>query len=199
MPRSVISLLALILFSYPLLARSPSCRLDLGKCAWYKSCLESKVKCGPEGYPLGFAKYYCDKFGKKDFVSPATDKWLDNVRLCLQRSLKHVLWGESVNCPQVADLGFGSHSDCYIAESDHSPADAPSICFLPIKDLTTIIRTIEGKAWRHPSIQGQFATVARRCVWKIGRNKDLDQDTEDNNRLEFWLSILNRSNEASSH
>jgi len=33
-----------------------------GQCSFYEDCLEARYHCGPDGYPLGYGKKYCNKF-----------------------------------------------------------------------------------------------------------------------------------------
>lgn len=197
MPKTIahrMLILSLLLLTSSLAARPSACRLDLGVCQWYDSCLETQVQCGSEGYPIGFGKHYCDRFGAQQFATSDGQLWLEDVRTCLQRALLP-LANEQEDCDEVERVGFGSHPDCYLGESPHANPGAPSICFLAIKDLRTIVRTLEGKAWRNPQIQRQMASVASKCAARLGSrlitsilNPGGESASWDEHH-QFWLEI----------
>src|SRR5437660_11912620 len=62
-------------------------------CSFYSDCLESRLNCGPSGYPIGYGLNYCNKFSAaRSKMSAAGQTWVTNTMLCLQRDL--VIYGD---------------------------------------------------------------------------------------------------------
>ncbi len=110
------SLVKICLFSLILIDQAKAagrCVPSKNSCHFYK-CLESKLQCGSDNYISGFGLKYCNAYlNKESTFSPKGQKWLKDVRLCLQKSL--VDTSGSLTCHNVADLSAESHFQCYLS------------------------------------------------------------------------------------
>lgn len=84
------------------------------ECEYYR-CREALQPCGSDGYLLGYAGKYCDRFARvtEPRVSPAANAWLKRVRRCL------VEWVEAnvpydATCEDLGRQGTDSHTVCYV-------------------------------------------------------------------------------------
>jgi len=90
-------------------------------CNFYATCLEPIYHCGPDGYPLGYGQYFCQKF--KNETSRFTThggQWLSKTMLCLQRVLipeatsPITASGGVRTCEQLKDAALSKHAKCYV-------------------------------------------------------------------------------------
>jgi Stanniocalcin family len=104
-------------------------------CTFYPSCLESRLHCGPSGYPLGYGLHYCELFtNARSQMSPEGQAWVTDTMLCLQRALVPYGTGrESTTCSDVKEYAFGTHPSCYIESG---------VCTLPPSDWAIIVDTV---------------------------------------------------------
>lgn len=104
-------------------------------CSFYSDCLESRLQCGPSGYPIGYGLNYCSKFSAaRSQMSTAGQAWVTNTMLCLQRDL--VIYGDgsqTTTCSALEDYAFGTHPDCYVNSG---------LCTLPPTDWWIIVNTV---------------------------------------------------------
>lgn len=106
------------------------------ECTFYPQCLEPKVQCGSEGYPIAYGLNYCTLF--TDVASEMSDEgqeWITNTMLCLQNAL--VPYGtdgtESTTCDDLRSYAFGTHPDCYVGGG---------FCTLPPSDWAVVVETV---------------------------------------------------------
>ena len=64
-------------------------------CEYYEKCLDRRLKCNTNtGYPLGFAKYYCERYEnaikdlEKTGINSNITTWVDDVKICLKNSTR---------------------------------------------------------------------------------------------------------------
>lgn len=108
--------------------------INKNSCEYYEKCLDRRLKCNTNtGYPLGFAKYYCESYEnaikdlEKTGINSNITKWVDNVKICLKNSTRSFFtkynfqgtYGyETVyndeTCNQLKTTAFDSHPECYI-------------------------------------------------------------------------------------
>jgi hypothetical protein len=155
----------------PIYPTSDSCQAPVERtCAFYSACLEVQQPCGADGYALGYGEKYCSRFDVDDTFSPQGIAWRDAVLHCLQLALVPELpKADAMTCDDLTDFAFDSHPRCY--------TEGPSICFLPVSDVTNILGTIDGKDLLSLRSAKQMATVAATCVEQIaGALLDFDDD-----------------------
>ncbi|KAF2197222.1 hypothetical protein GQ43DRAFT_425006 [Delitschia confertaspora ATCC 74209] len=117
----------------------PSCTNPAeNTCAFYSDCLEKKMKCGDEGYPIGYGMKYCKKFTKaRPQLSAKGKAWITKTMLCLQRNLIPFATGQQGGtCARLKDFAFGTHPGCYVSSG---------VCTLPPSDWEVIISTVSIK------------------------------------------------------
>jgi hypothetical protein len=79
-------------------------------CDFYTKCLETKYKCGPTGYPVGYGFKYCSKFVKNINDYPAKgQEWIKKTLVCLKKALVP----ELNSCQNLYNVAFNSHPKCY--------------------------------------------------------------------------------------
>ncbi|RPA76036.1 hypothetical protein BJ508DRAFT_417762 [Ascobolus immersus RN42] len=108
------------------------CDAPTGSCAFYKTCLEDKYKCGEKGYPLNYGYKYCKKFADaKSKFSTKGQTWVTNTMKCLQKKLVSHTSGST--CTKLEKAAFASHSTCYLSNG---------VCDLSLGDLWDIFWTV---------------------------------------------------------
>jgi hypothetical protein len=87
-----------------------------GNCSFYSDCMEKRVPCGPTGYTLGYADKYCIKFGTQiDCFNTQGQKWINNVRICLETALINSnVYKNKGTCQDILNYGFSTHPHCYL-------------------------------------------------------------------------------------
>jgi len=84
--------------------------------------------------------------------------WRDATMACLQRQLvPFVTAAHTTNCSDVTDSAFASHAACY-TQPGHS------ICALPVADIWTIMRTLDGSDALSLRSATQIRTVLSTCL-----------------------------------
>lgn len=136
----------------------PSCQPPLPQsCAFYTSCAEDSLHCGPEGYPLRYGDKICNEFLDRlsHFSAPTGQNWVLKVLTCLQEALVQPLNEQcDMSCQQLFDTAFKSHPACY--------ADS-GVCFLPVQDLVQIVITVGSDLVFGPALE-QALSLGGRCV-----------------------------------
>ncbi len=165
-------------------------------CAFYSACLEADQPCGADGYALGYGEKYCSRFDVDETFSPQGIVWRDAVLHCLQLALVPELpKADTMTCDALTTFAFDSHPRCYTG--------GPSICFLPVTDITNVLGTIDGKDLLSLRSAKQMVTVAADCVDQIaGALFDFDdasvrarlpEEVRDRaalgERLKLWQSL----------
>jgi hypothetical protein len=115
-----------------------------GQCSFYEDCLETRYHCGPDDYPLGYGKKYCDKFNAaKGRLSNQGQTWMLDTMECLQLTLvPDAIGSQEVEehggsaCDVLRRKAFDSHARCYIESG---------VCALGLKDWTKIVEIIDLK------------------------------------------------------
>ena len=92
-----------------------SADLDLD-CSFYPDCLEGAVKCGADGYALGYGGKYCNRFKDNiSYFSADGQRWIHGTLKCLKNHLVKVASGSGPkDCKGIMDLAFDSHVPCYV-------------------------------------------------------------------------------------
>lgn len=89
-------------------------RIDNLDCDWYKECLEERMQCGSEGYPLRYGNKYCNRFvDNLNEFSPKGQEWVKGTLSCLKRDLKDYLHRNKYYCSDLERDAFKSHPECY--------------------------------------------------------------------------------------
>lgn len=126
-------------------------------CSFYRACLEKTHPCGDAGYALAYGERLCNAFiEKKDGFSSDGQRWLHEVRSCLQKSLVPILHEKNATCEAVLDEAYATHPGCYTAENN-------SICALPTSDVLELA-SILGDDLFSERARAQIAEVAHTCV-----------------------------------
>lgn len=126
-------------------------------CAFYRACLEAAHPCGAAGYALGFGEPLCYLFiDHRDDFTPAGQRWLRDVRTCLQRSLAALAARPTASCDALADDAYASHTSCYTAPES-------SFCALPPADVLRLANLL-GPYLRDPRAAAQTRAVASICA-----------------------------------
>lgn len=105
-----------ILFFIPLLVSAAEvCQTSDSSCEYYE-CIESKVHCGEEGYPLRFGKKNCQKYLDQQSQSyEHVQVWYPKIRKCLQDAVDKMLQSPTgpSTCSELESAAFESHIGCY--------------------------------------------------------------------------------------
>jgi len=89
-------------------------RIENLDCDWYKECLEERMQCGPEGYPIRYGNKYCNRFvDNLNEFSPKGQEWVKGTLSCLKISLKDYLNKDRYWCSNLERDAFKSHPECY--------------------------------------------------------------------------------------
>ncbi len=85
-----------------------------GACEYYR-CREVLQPCGADGYLLGYAGKYCDRYASvtEPRTSAAAAAWLKKVRHCLVERFEETVPLDA-SCEAVWELGTASHLSCYL-------------------------------------------------------------------------------------
>ncbi|KIJ06358.1 hypothetical protein PAXINDRAFT_103402 [Paxillus involutus ATCC 200175] len=114
----------------------PACaNPPMDQCSFYATCLESRYHCGPDGYPLGYGRKYCQKFaGERSKLDPQGQKWMIDTMHCLQLVLvPDAIDANSTTCDALKDQAFASHAGCYVSNG---------FCTLGVHDWAAIIEIV---------------------------------------------------------
>jgi hypothetical protein len=105
-----------------------------GGCQFY-ACREAGQACGADGYYLGFAEKYCERFllTLRPRVSAAGQQFLDAARDCLMRFVDEQLPAKTA-CEEVKREALASHVACY---RDNG------FCTLPLHDRWLLVNTVD--------------------------------------------------------
>ncbi|HSO37759.1 MAG TPA: hypothetical protein VLT33_34770 [Labilithrix sp.] len=129
-------------------------------CSFYRACLEVSHPCGEDGYALAYGERLCQAFiDHRDAFSPRGQRWLRDVRTCLQRELVPLLHAPPMSCEKVVDDAYATHAGCYTAIDD-------SICALPARDVIELA-TILGADLFSARALSQIRDVAATCVDRL--------------------------------
>lgn len=111
------------------------CNSYLGTTDFYL-CRERQNACGNEGYYIGYADKYINRFVQetRPLMTAAGQDWIDCTLLCLQEHVNQNI-PEDAPCDQVLESAISSHPSCYLS---------CGICSLPPGDMDHIQNTIDG-------------------------------------------------------
>ena len=127
---------------------SQTCESLVDDCEYY-TCIEKDRACGKRGYPIGFGRKYCNKFGKNEAnFSSDGKKWIESVKSCLIENISYVEQG--VTCDMFKKEAIAHHVPCYL--------DA-GYCDLSKKDKREVIKTIKASMWRVDIILAGFKVI----------------------------------------
>jgi len=115
-----------------------------GQCSFYEDCLETRYHCGPDDYPLGYGKKYCNKFNAaKGRFSNQGQTWMLDTMECLQLALvpdavgpQEVEEHGGSPCDVLRRKAFDSHARCYIESG---------VCALGLEDWMQIVEIVDLK------------------------------------------------------
>ena len=126
-------------------------------CAFYRACLDAAHPCGDAGYALGFGERLCYVFiERREEFTPEGQRWLRDVRTCLQASLATLAAAPTMTCDTLADAAYASHTRCYTVADN-------SFCTLPSADVLRLA-TLLGPYFRDPRVAAQTRAVAEICA-----------------------------------
>lgn len=115
-------------------------------CDFYGSCLEAKVHCGPEGYPIGYGQKYCQKFqAERSTLSPKGQQWMLDTLHCLQLALVEdataAIDEDEETCSALSKKAFGTHAKCYLASGLCKLGPADWFAIVDIVELQTLFES----------------------------------------------------------
>lgn len=142
----------------------------IGKCDFYRQCVEQHFPCGEQSYALAFGQRYCEKFDslystprRPHSQSRYLAGFVIKTRSMLQRQLiSYINTNEGIgSCQQLEDFAFSSHSEAYVQPPF-------GICHLfDIAALRTIIATIDDEDLLRPQLWRSSFRVASHCAKTI--------------------------------
>ncbi len=156
------------------------------KCSFYTcAALEAKEILGCEynqnNYFHDFGHKYCLRFTDKTYpsLSSTGKKWMNQVLLCLQDSLKKgcAQDGRCRSCDSLRSWAYASHTPCYAGLdplSGKKLSKRLSICEISFLDQLKILGTIEKKEYSKPEISQQFNQIVSLCaeiMWNNTKTK----------------------------
>jgi len=153
-------------------------------CAFYRSCVETSLRCGPDGYAIGYGEKYCKAFSLIDEgLSPKAIKWRDSTRTCLQQRLaKSIDAADDVTCSTVRSMAFNKHSECYTQDPD-------SICYLTGSDGFTILTTVDTAEILTIESAKQIEQTASICIDKLSQHPGRSSDETIKSTFNYWQKI----------
>jgi len=92
------------------LAMAQDCVPTQDSCGFYL-CLEDKMQCGYNGYPLRLGYRFCREIEKMKVKSVKLNLWLNTTRYCLQEKLMNKT---DLQCNQLAYSSVKDHVSCYL-------------------------------------------------------------------------------------
>ena len=118
--------------------------------------LNQGLGCGAEGYPLGFAAKYAERYmwEVRPAVGPEAQAFLDANLICLQTTFLADTTVE-MSCGDVATAGFAAHPGCYLASD---------ICSVPLEDQIAIMLAVDSEDMGHPGQAEAVAEIAAMCL-----------------------------------
>lgn len=124
--------------------------------ATFYRCAEQTLRCGPDGYLIGYGARYAERFYRRTrpWMSPAGQRWLDTTLVCLQATLRERI-DASTSCDDVRTRAFDSHPECYVEAG---------FCALPLSDWFAVAVSIDGRDWLSADAQRQVTATARACL-----------------------------------
>ncbi len=149
-------IVSLILLSLANILTAKDCEPIKNDCGLYQ-CLESKIPCGPNGYAIGYGKFYCDQFtvNRSKFTSKGQN-WLTSTMYCLQKALKQIANDTKKKaCSAIKTFAFDSHPSCYTQPGS-------SICDLSTGDWYEVVRITRNNLLDSESLS-QMYEVAKTC------------------------------------
>ena len=100
------------------------CKTPTGEnCRWYRECLAKVHPCDREEdakyqYAINYGEKFCQLYENSyRLFSELGQKWIDNVRRCLQLELVPYIrsFAQSASCKSIKEAAFKSHDCCYLA------------------------------------------------------------------------------------
>lgn len=143
------------------------CSALVGSCDYY-ACVETeRLNCGPQGYPLGYGKNYCEKLSAIEFAGPQSEMftgdgniWKREVRDCLQEEMEDYFRDQpATDCQQLRTFAFDSHPRCYTQKTSFCELDVSSVLAIGFTILPKDLVSIES--------QKQVRETASICVVEI--------------------------------
>lgn len=124
--------------------------------ASFYQCAERTLRCGPDGYLLGYGARYAERFMQHTFarVSPAGQEFLRQNLVCLQETLRSLISARTP-CPEVHTLAFNSHPQCYVSSG---------FCSLSYWDWGLIGGTVTPRDLFSADTVRQVRSVAASCL-----------------------------------
>ena len=92
----------------------------------------------------------------RDDFTPAGQRWLRDVRTCLQRELAALAAQPAMTCDTLADAAYASHTRCYTAPDN-------SFCTLPPVDVIRLVGLL-GPYLSDPRAAAQTRAVSEHCA-----------------------------------
>jgi hypothetical protein len=126
-------------------------------CEWYAQSVESVYQCGPKGYPLNYAKKYCERIGAIESLSAEGRAWYHATRECLQQALVPVLADPLKDCNELRHYAFRTHLECYTRNG------VVSVCDLPSSDVAQVARALDFQTLISRKSLGLMLGIAREC------------------------------------
>lgn len=117
----------------------PMCQDDcrnppMKSCSFYRTCAESQLHCGNEGYPLAYGEKNCNRFVKNlAYFSPQGQDWIFKTMHCLQTAMVPVLQTCQSTCASFQAAAFASHPSCYVNSG---------FCALECPDIVAVFMTV---------------------------------------------------------
>ncbi|KAL0959884.1 hypothetical protein HGRIS_011552 [Hohenbuehelia grisea] len=150
---SLVPLFALATFanaSTLLRQRAVNCANPVGipdSCDFFRDCLQARVACEPEDYPMGVAFQTCTAFQgpQGQALSQAGQLWAGKMMECLAQDLAPDLvagtWddhNDGQRCQKIATKNYKAHPRCFV--STH-------FCTLPPSDWAKVVAMMDPKAF----------------------------------------------------
>lgn len=126
-------------------------------CEWYADAVESVYQCGPKGYPINYAKKYCERIGAIPTLSPAGRAWYHATRECLQQALVPLLQERLPGCRELSRYAYRTHLGCYTRNG------GVSVCDLPRSDVARIAGVLDLTTLASRKSLNLMLGIAREC------------------------------------
>ena len=90
--------------------KAQECVPSENSCQYYL-CLENKMQCGYNGYPLKLGYRFCNNILRVKTKSADLQDWFKKTRSCLQEKMSQK---QDLRCSQLAHASVKDHVGCYI-------------------------------------------------------------------------------------
>uniref|UniRef100_A0A7E4V9R5 ShKT domain-containing protein n=1 Tax=Panagrellus redivivus TaxID=6233 RepID=A0A7E4V9R5_PANRE len=118
--------------------------------------MESRAKCGKNGYLMGYGAKYCNRF-KSNYnnFNTAGKQWVKCTANCLKLRTRTIV-NANRRCAAIKQKAFESHVGCYTS---------CGFCRIYRGNITPLYKTYDFKDFFSKTALAQVVSMARKCLF----------------------------------